>query len=350
MSETPAMDDEIQDYIDGMRHGEEPVEQGLTSNKAEQQSPGEMLREARLARGYSVEELCSQTMLSSQMIEALEDDRYDALSQPVFARGYFRKCGKVLDMDGEALMAACTAAGVGRQATANPAPITSVNIVPADVTPERRRRFGGIFLILVLLVAGFAVYLFWAGANQTPGATSKGSTGSSLASRFESSNTQAVTANEPASLASVLTASKQSGTAGAKSGAGQQAANIGSASEAANEPPAANEATADTASSGPAETAAATQAAQTPAAAAPASTALTLNFDERSWVSVHDATGKQLLVGIYESTTRTLKGQPPYKVVIGYAPGVEVDYAGEPVSFDVADNNTARFSVGSGNG
>lgn len=65
---------------------------------------------------------------------------------------------------------------------------------------------------------------------------------------------------------------------------------------------------------------------------------------------MHDATGKQLLVGIYESTTRTLKGEPPYKVVIGYAPGVEVHFGGHSVSFDVADNNTARFTVGASNG
>lgn len=223
MSETPAMDDEIQDYIDSIRQGEEPVEQGLTSNKSAQQTPGEMLREARLAQGWSVEELCGQTMLSQQMVEALEDDRYDALSQPVFARGYFRKCAKVLDMNAEALMKACTAAGVGQQTVTNPAPMTSVNIVPADVTPDRRRTFGTVFLVLVLLVAGFAVYLFWAGMTQTPGNAGQESTGISLASELGSSNTQTPTTNEPASLASMIAASNQSGGATAPAAAGQQA-------------------------------------------------------------------------------------------------------------------------------
>jgi len=77
-----------------------------------------------------------------------------------------------------------------------------------------------------------------------------------------------------------------------------------------------------------------------------AATALTLQFNERSWVSVHDASGKQLLVGIYEDTSRTLDGQPPYKLVIGYGPGVDVRLGDKTIDFKVADNQTARFSVG----
>lgn len=372
MSETPAMDDEVHDYIQDRAHDEEVVDQGLVSNKADGQTPGEMLREARLACAYSVDELCRQTMLSSHTVEALEDDRYEDLSQPVFARGYFRKCAKVLDMDADALMEAYRASG-GAQVPTQSRPLASVNIIPADVTPDRRRTFGTVFLVIILLVAAFAVYLFWAGmTGTTPSARNSSTTHTSLAMELGGQNAQADASSGPTSLASALTSSGE--TAGTKTSqpastkTNEQAAQSATKTangQAANTAPPTD--TPESTSSGMAtggdthaNTAVATsttpqsatqqsETAQTVAGAAASST-LTLEFGERSWVDIHDATGKQLLVGIYESTTRTLNGVPPYKLVIGYAPGVDVSLGGEPVDYEVADNNTARFTVGSSNG
>src|SRR5699024_3507737 len=145
MSEMTAMDNEMPETLRNVSRDEEAVAQGLIANKAEQQTPGEMLREARIGHGYSVADLCAQTMLSKHTVEALEDNRFEDLSQPVFARGYYRKCGKVLDMDADALMAAYAASGGARTATTADAIASPVHIVPADVTPDRRRTFGTVF-------------------------------------------------------------------------------------------------------------------------------------------------------------------------------------------------------------
>src|SRR5690625_4149762 len=104
MSEMTAMDNEMPETLRNASRDEEAVAQGLVANKAERQTPGEMLREARISHDYSVADLCAQTMLSKRTIEALEDNSFEALSQPVFARGYYRKCAKVLGMDADALM------------------------------------------------------------------------------------------------------------------------------------------------------------------------------------------------------------------------------------------------------
>src|SRR5699024_9302040 len=111
MSETRAMDDQFDEDIfsaglDAPADDDEVVAQGLTANKAADQTPGQILREARLAREYSMADLCGLTMLPKRTVEALEDDDFEVLAQPVFVRGYYRKCAKVLEIDPEPLLTA----------------------------------------------------------------------------------------------------------------------------------------------------------------------------------------------------------------------------------------------------
>lgn len=366
MSEMPAMDDDIREAGHSKTHDDEAVSQGLVANKAEDQTPGDMLRDTRLAHEYSVGDLSRQTMLPHDTIEALEDNRFDQLSQPVFVRGYLRKCANVLDMDSKALLRAYEAAGGARAAgvSGTPRQVAPFNVVPADVTPDRRRTFGSIFVIIILLVVVFAGYLLWTKRAPAP-AASNSSTGISLDAEFSSSSAQTGSANNTTSLAAALSASDRTPGQPAQNSApvANHAGNAGTPGPAT----AAAAATAVTRDTGAAasgsgttgmaatdgqsgQTATGGGTTQTAAASAAQGTTLTLEFDQRSWVEVHDATGRQLLVGIYENTTRTLEGVPPYQLVIGYAPGVDVRYGGEPVEFEVADNNTARFTVGSGSG
>src|SRR5699024_1314901 len=108
-----------------------------------------------------VQDLCGLTMLSRHAVEALEDNRYEELPQPVFVRGYYRKCAKTLDIDADRLLRAYAASG-GASAVATSAPAGGrIRVVPADVTPTRRRSFGFVLLILILIVAGLAGYLYW---------------------------------------------------------------------------------------------------------------------------------------------------------------------------------------------
>lgn len=362
MSEIRAMDDDIHSGVlhneSGEGDGDEPVAPDLKSNKADGQTPGEMLREARLALSYSVADLCAQTMLSQRTVEALEDNRFEQLSQPVFARGYYRKCAKVLGMDTDALMSAYAASGGAQTATAVDAIATPVHIVPADVTPDRRRTFGTIFLVLILLIAAFAVYLFWAASRDAAVTGGNNSGGIELASEFIVPDSQSEQTVAP-SLAAAMSnnaAAEQAAEQAARSTAEDAAPVAADAGPSADEAGAASPADGNTqATAGDTATVDAatvtvddgTDSQQASAASVPtAGTALTLEFSGRSWVDVRDATGQQLLVGIYESTTRTLDGVPPYELVIGYAPGVQVRLGGEPVEVNPEGNNTARFSVG----
>ena len=75
---------------------------------------------------------------------------------------------------------------------------------------------------------------------------------------------------------------------------------------------------------------------------------LVLRFREASWVRVEDGSGRRVLNGLVQGgELREIDEQGPYAVFLGYAPGVEVRYQGEPidVSAYVRGNNTARFTV-----
>ena len=68
-----------------------------------------MIREARERTHLSLDDMAAHTKLARATLEALERDDYGALLEPVYVRGYYRKCAKVLEMDEAQLIAAYNA-------------------------------------------------------------------------------------------------------------------------------------------------------------------------------------------------------------------------------------------------
>ena len=75
---------------------------------------------------------------------------------------------------------------------------------------------------------------------------------------------------------------------------------------------------------------------------------LVLHYDADSWTDVRDSTGAQLIYELVEAgRTVTVSGVPPFTVLLGYAPGVSIDYDGKlvnPTRYNSKD--VGRFSVG----
>lgn len=81
-------------------------------NAAEQQaevrpSAGKVLAEARERLGLSVAEVARQLRLSPRQIEALEADDHASLPGKTFLRGFLRNYAKLLQLDPEPLLALC---------------------------------------------------------------------------------------------------------------------------------------------------------------------------------------------------------------------------------------------------
>ena len=67
-------------------------------------SPGALIRQGRERMNLSLDDLAGVTKLSYNKLEALERDDYSALLEPVYVRGYYRKCAKVLNLSEKALL------------------------------------------------------------------------------------------------------------------------------------------------------------------------------------------------------------------------------------------------------
>lgn len=68
------------------------------------ESFGQMLKQAREGQSLSVEDLASLTRIQENYLRALEEDRFEALPQQVFTKGFVRTYARALNMDEEDVM------------------------------------------------------------------------------------------------------------------------------------------------------------------------------------------------------------------------------------------------------
>jgi len=75
---------------------------------------------------------------------------------------------------------------------------------------------------------------------------------------------------------------------------------------------------------------------------------IAVHFSADSWVDIRDATGKRLLRSLgVAGATKEVQGVAPFQVLIGYGPGVELTYNGEPYDFSThqGKQEVARFTL-----
>ena len=123
---------------------------------------GELLREERVRRGYSVEEVASRLKITSRMVRAIEEGDVSSLPHAVYARGFIRSYASLVDMDEELI----------RPALQNlEDPQETHNVPEGPIVPPSSRRSGRIlpFIIILCCCLGFAVYWHYRGsaANDT---------------------------------------------------------------------------------------------------------------------------------------------------------------------------------------
>ncbi|MEZ4451738.1 MAG: helix-turn-helix domain-containing protein [Nannocystaceae bacterium] len=67
-------------------------------------SPGRYIRDQRLRRGLTQSEVAELTKIPRASIEALEDERFEALPGPVFVKGFLRCCARALEIDEQVVL------------------------------------------------------------------------------------------------------------------------------------------------------------------------------------------------------------------------------------------------------
>jgi cytoskeleton protein RodZ len=307
-----------------------------TAGLAASASPGARLREARERAGLSARDLAARLHLHVAIVEHLEADRFDALPEPAYIRGYLRAAARALEMEEGPLIAAFDAQGLREPPFETP-PVVARRRVSGASRGHRKSPYvvGVVILGAVAVLIGYAWF-----ERQPPVGTAERFTIQERTEPLpppvaESVAPQAVTEPEPSVPPPAHTAPDTPAPDPL----------AGSSPEALPLPVTGDTDRAAEAEAPPAAETPAPAPAEPPPVAAGAGE-LRLVFVEDSWVEIHDAREERLLVGLMrEGTERRLSGTPPYRVFLGNAPGVRVQIEGQDydASRHARSDNTARF-------
>lgn len=281
-------------------------------------STGEQLRSARVARGWSAQEVAGRLRIRPALIEALERQDYTPFGAAAYARGHLRNYARLLGLDDQALLQGFRpAAGDGRGEPLRRAP---------ELHPGRPRlvRMGGLAIVVVLAVLG----ALWAGAGRVPqGPINEPSTTQTVPPDLGVDKLP-VAGPAPESPQLELTVRVQpnpSVTDPAVTGV-EPATEVNPTSPENTTPPAASQSSVQDVDDTGVE--------------------LRLRSRSVSWVEVTDHSGRRL---VYELVSpgpeRTVRGQPPLRLLLGNAPAVDVIYNGAPVSLP-AGQHVVRMMLG----
>lgn len=83
-----------------------PIASGAASDADPPRGPGQRLRQARLRRGMELRQVARELRLTVERVQAIEEDDYAALPDPVFVVGYLKNYARLMELNPEALVAA----------------------------------------------------------------------------------------------------------------------------------------------------------------------------------------------------------------------------------------------------
>ena len=116
-------------------------------------TPGVLLKQARVAQGFSEHEAATRLKLLPGYVGMLERDDFQSLRSPAFARGYVRSYGRLLGLDEAYLMAVFDQT----QPELAEAPVRRVVTEPLQL----QRTGAGVAVGLVILVLLVAALWWW---------------------------------------------------------------------------------------------------------------------------------------------------------------------------------------------
>ncbi|CAN5535138.1 hypothetical protein BH09PSE5_BH09PSE5_17480 [soil metagenome] len=307
----------------------EPVAPRTVSTDAAADQPlgartaGQILRMARQAQGMHVAALAAAIKVTPQKLEALENERFDLLPDPTFARALALAVCRYLKIDPDPVMSRLPQPREHRLEHINRGLAT-----PFRDRPDRQEQsdFGDLFrpaLVapFLVLVAAFVIYVVPTGMWSVPSFVSN-----------------------------MLSPSSGAGSATAIGNAPSQAPTASSGATEATD----SSIVVETVHSAPTQalpiTAPASASATTTSAAAPsvdAGSPLTIRASSESWVEVVDSQGRVLVSRMLPAgETVGLDGPAPLKLRIGNAEGTQVTFKGQAVSLAGATkDNVARLEL-----
>jgi len=289
---------------------------------------GERLAEARRARNVSIGEIARQLHLDEPKVRALEQNAFDLLGAPVFAKGYLRKYAQAVGMSADDILADYYRLN---RATAAPPLIGRRMRPPRDVSPGP---WIGAAMVLIV-VAGAAWWWFSRGSEWLDNGTEPGTLSPVAGDR---SVEQLRQGDEGQSQAAV------EAEPGPADGPGGDSTDSGSAP-------------ADLPVSGLDQPRVEQPATRQPATRQPGvqrpttggdEVELRMTFSGDCWTEVTDAAGQRLYFGLGTAGRAvTVAGEPPLQVLLGDSDNATLSVNGEryPVPPSARRGDTARMTI-----
>ncbi len=176
-------------------------------------SRGDQLRAARERLGLSTADVAQRLHLRTMFVEAMENDQWAALGEPVYARGFVRNYARLLGLDPEPFVADLPAARpVDGEVRSQPEPLASDDVLlsrlqHAPTRPQWHPWVIGILTVIAaIMVVNVTLGLWSLGAFRWPG-----SAGAPHATASPASGTQASSMNEGNTLQEAAAVPTRSG-------------------------------------------------------------------------------------------------------------------------------------------
>ncbi len=294
-------------------------------------------------------EVADALNLPNQVVDAMETDDYENLPAAVFARGYLRSYARLLDLDEEAVIAHYP------HGTAESITTEVVVVNPAEEWIRQHPLWvlgsgGGIVLIVIVVMT------IWLWANDDA-ASSAGVANQSVAELAGAGVVAAADALETGALEADAALERSPVSVRAQGISQQDAVDIVDIRARDDSPTAA-------ASDRPGQLPVTPREASPPAFGAATTTGLAgqrdrritafgddvleFRFTEECWVEVKSNTGRNLYSDLSRAgQTLRLTGEGPFRILLGYAPGVRLAYNDESVALGPhTRNNVATLVLG----
>ena len=114
------------------------------------QGVGTMLKAERERLGLSREQITEKTRMRIQVVDAIENEAWEALPPPVYVRGFLRSFAKILGLSQEAVI----------ELYAKSVPPAPVQVPQPERSRNRRQRAWPVLLTLAVLVAAYGMWHF----------------------------------------------------------------------------------------------------------------------------------------------------------------------------------------------
>ena len=313
-------------------------------------SPGELLRRERETQGLTREDVAASLNLRQSVVAGIEEDNYEQVPIAAYRRGYLRAYARLLGMNDNDVLEAYTTRFGSHE--------SEHRVTPVQVTRPPSRIGALLFkLVTLLVIAGLIglTVVWWQSrdGNQPPAVDESGpvsvETLDGTTTIEEAPHADIAEAIPPVPLEGVDPLDTPAPQPGEVDPSGAEALTAQADPAPASNVTELGDNATDTAAMDEREVAVESET-ETSEAVTPADrNTLQLTFNEQSWTEIFDAANQRVFVGLQEpGTVATVEGEPPFRLTIGNATGVELRWGGEPVDLgaQAGANNVARFTLG----